>query len=108
VKEERMDKYAKLLSPKDNVVTALADLDSGEEVTVRGRDDTYRCNQSVPFGHKIAIEDIGRGRPIVKYGRPIGIAAADIKKGDWVHTHNVKDDYKVLDKDGKPLPGQDG
>ena len=100
-----MPKLAKLISDKDNVVTALADMTAGEEVQLRskGKEILYKCNQDIPFGHKIAIEYIKKGDKIVKYGEPIGSATQDIKKGDWVHTHNVKDDYVVLDKDCKPL-----
>lgn len=104
-----MAKLAKLIDEKDNVVTVVADCVAGEEVTVRfgGKETAYKCNQDVPFGHKIAIVDIKKGDKIVKYGEPIGSASQDIKKGDRVHTHNVKDDYKVLDKQGNPLPGQE-
>jgi altronate dehydratase small subunit len=100
-----MKKYAKLIKDTDNVVTALADVVAGEEVTVKlhEKESTYKCNQDIPFGHKIAIEDIGQDNKIIKYGHPIGSATKDIKQGDWVHTHNVKDDYIVLNKDGKPL-----
>ncbi|MBO4262434.1 MAG: UxaA family hydrolase, partial [Clostridia bacterium] len=31
-----------------------------------------------------------KGEYIVKYGEIIGRATADIKKGEWVHTHNVR------------------
>ena len=41
-------------------------------------------------GHKYALRDIKAGENIVKYGNPIGHATCDIKKGDHVHTHNVK------------------
>ncbi len=41
-------------------------------------------------GHKYAICDIRKGENIIKYGNPIGHATEDIKKGDHVHTHNVK------------------
>jgi len=100
-----MPKLAKLINDKDNVATALADIAAGEEVKLRSKrkEIIYKCNQDIPFGHKIAIEDIKKGDKIVKYGEPIGSATQDIKRGDWVHTHNVKDDYIVLDKDGKPL-----
>ena len=100
-----MPKLGKLVSDKDNVMTALADIKAGEEVKLKtkGKEITYQCNQDVPFGHKIAIGDIKKGDKIIKYGEPIGSATQDIKKGDWVHTHNVKDDYIVLDKSGKPL-----
>ena len=41
-------------------------------------------------GHKFAREDIKSGENIIKYGNPIGHAVADIKKGEQVHTHNMK------------------
>ncbi|MBR5143585.1 MAG: altronate dehydratase [Clostridia bacterium] len=41
-------------------------------------------------GHKYAIRDIKCGEDIIKYGNPIGHAICDIKKGEHVHTHNVK------------------
>jgi len=102
-------KVAKIIHDKDNVATALIDIAAGEQVKSRskGNELIYTCNQDVPFGHKIAIVEIRSGEKIVKYGHPIGSAMQDIKAGDWVHVHNVRDDYKVLDKDGRPFPGQD-
>ncbi len=41
-------------------------------------------------GHKFASEDIKTGENIIKYGNPIGHAISDIKKGEQVHTHNMK------------------
>lgn len=41
-------------------------------------------------GHKYAICDIREGQNIIKYGQPIGHATCNIKKGEHVHTHNVK------------------
>ena len=41
-------------------------------------------------GHKYALRDIRQGENIIKYGNPIGHAICDIKKGEHVHTHNVK------------------
>ena len=41
-------------------------------------------------GHKYALRDIAEGENIIKYGQPIGHATEDIKRGDHVHTHNVK------------------
>ena len=41
-------------------------------------------------GHKYALRDIKCGEDIIKYGNPIGHAISDIKKGEHVHTHNVK------------------
>ncbi len=41
-------------------------------------------------GHKYAIRDISAGEKIIKYAYPIGIATADIKEGEKVHSHNLK------------------
>ncbi len=41
-------------------------------------------------GHKYALRDISSGENIIKYGCPIGHAACDIKKGEHIHTHNLK------------------
>ncbi len=41
-------------------------------------------------GHKYALCDIKNGENIIKYGNPIGHATEDIKKGDHVHSHNMK------------------
>lgn len=100
--------YAKLISDSDNVVTVLADCKAGDNVTVRcgGKETIYTCNQDIPFGHKIAIAKMKKGDSVIKYGEKIGVAMKDIKIGDWVHTHNLLDDYVCRDKNGKPLPGQ--
>lgn len=100
---------AKKINAKDNVVTAVSDCVAGDEVTVKfeGAETVYVCNQDVPFGHKIATVDIPKGSRLVKYGEEIGTASSDIKVGDWVHIHNVLDDYKCLDAEGNPLPGQE-
>ena len=45
-------------------------------------------------GHKYALSDIKAGENIIKYGNPIGHATCDIKKGEHVHTHNVKTNLK--------------
>lgn len=41
-------------------------------------------------GHKRALCDIKEGQEIIKYGYSIGHAVRDIKKGEHVHTHNIK------------------
>lgn len=41
-------------------------------------------------GHKYARTEIPCGGIIIKYGNPIGHATCDIRKGDHVHSHNMK------------------
>lgn len=47
-------------------------------------------NDTIPAGHKFALCDIAQGDYVIKYGEIIGRATTDIKKGEWVHTHNVR------------------
>jgi altronate dehydratase small subunit len=104
-----MRRYAKLIDAQDNVATAVADVEAGEMLTIQTKSGMFelQVNETIPFGHKIALKDIKQGEGIVKYGKRIGSASQNIQRGDWVHTHNVKDDYKVLGKNGEPLPGQE-
>ena len=48
------------------------------------------ATDTVPAGHKAALTDIPEGAPVIKYGNVIGYAKCDIRKGDWVHVHNVR------------------
>ena len=46
-------------------------------------------------GHdKIALCDIAAGEKVIKYGFPIGVAAQNIRAGEWVHTHNLVSDLE--------------
>ena len=38
----------------------------------------------------MALCDIQEGEQVIKYGCPIGNAREPIKKGAWIHTHNIK------------------
>ena len=47
-------------------------------------------NDAIPTGHKFALCDIRAGDCVIKYGEIIGRATADIKAGEWVHSHNLR------------------
>jgi (2R)-sulfolactate sulfo-lyase subunit alpha len=49
-----------------------------------------QARMDVPIGHKIALTDIRKGDTVWKYGQDIGVAVADIAKGEHVHVHNLK------------------
>ncbi|MDR1132534.1 MAG: UxaA family hydrolase, partial [Synergistaceae bacterium] len=71
------------LSADDNVASApygggLGDV-SGDVILL----------SDVPPCHKVACADIAPGESVVKYGFPIGVASRVIKKGEWVHDHNI-------------------
>ena len=64
-----------------------------ETVIINEKDNvgiTLAGQGEIPAGHKFALKDINKGEYIIKYGEIIGRATQDIKKGEWVHTHNVK------------------
>lgn len=75
------------IDPHDNVAVALEPLTAGTVVET-GSQRVMLC-ADIPQGHKVALEDIPCGAPVVKYGYPIGHACADIARGQWVHTHNL-------------------
>ena len=86
-------KLALKVDDLDNVATIFAnDIKDGMEVEVRdkkGHSEIITVHGDVPYGHKIALRDIAKGEPIMKYGESIGCASHDIKKGDYVHIHNM-------------------
>ena len=77
----------------DNVATIFANgVVTGMEVDVRdkkGNTQVIKVLDNVPYGHKIAVRDITCGEHIMKYGESIGAANKDIKKGEYVHVHNM-------------------
>lgn len=72
----------------DNVAVAIETIPADTSVDVNG--ESVVSNMEIPAGHKMALRDIRAGEQIIKYGCPIGNAKEDIKKGDWIHVHNVK------------------
>lgn len=49
-----------------------------------------REKNGIPAGHKFALKDIKKGDFVIKYGEIIGRATQDIKRGESVHSHNLK------------------
>ena len=67
----------------DNVAVALTDLKKGEIIF------NVTLLENIKKGHKFALENIEENKKIIKYNNSIGIATKNIKKGEWVHTHNL-------------------
>ncbi|MCD6452778.1 MAG: UxaA family hydrolase [Dehalococcoidales bacterium] len=86
---------AVLVNDKDNVVTAVSDIKSGEDAVYRVSSGTkqIKASEDIPYGHKIALTEIAKGSAIIKYGEMIGRAKQDIKPGQWIHTHNTDETY---------------
>ena len=76
------------INSNDNVVIALRNFTASEVIEVD--DHKITLLSDVERGHKIALRDIAEGEDIIKYGYPIAVAYAAIKKGEHVHVQNVK------------------
>ena len=88
-----MKEFIKINS-KDNVIIVLRDYKKNEVIKIDEKE--VKVLQDITKGHKIAIENIAKGRNILKYGMPIGFALEEIKIGEWVHVHNTKTNLKDL------------
>lgn len=88
-----MNRFIKM-HPDDQVATALADTKAGETAAIFDPDNqelgVQIALQDIPFGNKIALQDMNRGDEVIKYGAVIGACTRDIKRGELVHVHNVK------------------
>lgn len=82
------------IHPSDTVAIAFRALQPGEIVTAGDRRVTVR--DEVPAGHKVAVQAIEAGEPVLKYGFPIGRATEQIAPGAWVHSHNLKTQLEGL------------
>ncbi|MCB1773784.1 MAG: galactarate dehydratase [Gammaproteobacteria bacterium] len=68
--------------PDDNVaiVVDAGGLSAGSLLA-----DGVELLDAVPQGHKVALEDIVREQPVLRYGEVIGYALEDIARGRWVN-----------------------
>ncbi len=85
-------KTALVLDPKDNVAIALTDLEAGDVCTVaKDGGNKYEATviEKIAFGHKFALSDLAANAPVYKYGEEIGKMKVAIKKGAWIHVHNM-------------------
>lgn len=78
-----------IVHPRDNVAVALRTLGGGELAVAKGIEG-LRALEEIPASHKIALKDISKGEEIIKYGEIVAVSTRDIKKGEWVHTHNLE------------------
>ena len=85
-------KSALVLHPSDNVGVALADLNPGDAVSVRGADGGeygFTVTEEISFGHKFALSVLEADAPVRKYGEEIGRMKSPVASGGWIHSHNM-------------------
>ena len=74
--------------PKDNVATVISAIKTGTPI-IFPNGKKIIARDEIPFAHKIALRNIRKGNPVIKYGERIGKATHEIGPGEWVHIHNV-------------------
>ena len=72
----------------DNVAIAIDGLTAGMEVAVGG--SSCQVQNDIPVNHKIALQDMEPETEVIKYGNVIGHTTKAVKKGEWVHSHNMQ------------------
>ena len=97
------EKRALIMHPKDNVATTIEEILPGDQVKIPhgGEVRTVTAIEAVPFGFKIALEEIPRGAVIRKYGETIGKAGQPIARGALVHIHNLEGTRARGDLEGR-------
>jgi len=78
-----------VIHPRDNVAVALKTLVAGEQAMAKGLEG-FPTLEEIPPSHKIALRDIAAGAQIIKYGEIVAVSTRAIKRGEWVHTHNLE------------------
>ncbi|MFA6845988.1 MAG: altronate dehydratase family protein [Sphaerochaetaceae bacterium] len=72
----------------DSVAVAIESVKKNETYFVDGISVTLL--EDIDSGHKVALKDIKKDEPVIKYGYPIGAAKVDIPKGAHVHADNLR------------------
>jgi len=55
-----------------------------DNVAIIVRPEGLMAREHIPQGHKIALRDLERGEPVLRYGQTIGLANRAIAAGSWV------------------------
>ena len=87
-------KIALKVNELDNVATVFSNsVCNGDRIEIRdkkGDIEIIDILDDIPYGHKVAVCDISKGEDIYKYGEVIGRATQIIRKGEYVHIHNLE------------------
>src|SRR5687767_12557149 len=74
--------------PSDNVIVALQDIASGDEITYNGKE--YTIKDDIQAKHKFFAQDLASGQEVIMYGVLIGTAQLPLQAGALMTTTNVK------------------
>ncbi|MCI8550908.1 MAG: UxaA family hydrolase [Lachnospiraceae bacterium] len=81
-----------VIKPNDTVATATEELQAGDtgNYLLEGKLYELPILETIPQYHKFAIKEMHTGDHVYKYGEKIGVASCDIKRGAYVHVHNLE------------------
>jgi altronate hydrolase len=78
-----------IINAKDTVAVALEDIPAGGSVLLPDG-TSFDALTAVPYSHKVALRDMAEGETVLKYGESVGVTNAPVRRGEWVHTHNLR------------------
>ena len=76
---------------KDNVTVVTEDVRAGDMVVCKRKGKTVmiEAEEEIPAYHKMSLEPLEPGDVVVKYGEAIGRIRISVKKGGYIHIHNL-------------------
>ena len=77
---------------EDNVATLLDDASDREVEILGASSGRIQLFENIQRGHKVALQDMSANDAVIKFGVRIGHATQPIKRGAWVHFHNLASD----------------
>ncbi len=83
------------IHPDDTVLVALTDLTAGESIAHEG--GVLTLVTAVAAKHKVVLQDLAVGDPVVMYGVLVGRATQPIARGAALTTGNVRHDAAAID-----------
>lgn len=84
------------IHPDDNVLVAARPIEAGSRIYVNGQ--ALEVHDDIPAGHKLALTDLDAEEQVFKYGHVIGQTSEPVRRGAWIHSHNLA---TLLSRDGE-------
>lgn len=80
------------IQSQDNVATLIDDAKAGMVELTGATSGEVTLIENISHGHKVAVRDIAADEAVIKYGVRIGHATQAIRRGAWIHLHNLASD----------------
>lgn len=81
------------ISPHDNLLVALQDLDAGTDINWNGT--SFKLTENIPAKHKFAPVELENGEQVFLYGVLVGETTQNISQGERIRQSNV--DHRAED-----------